>query len=139
MKNKGAFKKGHKPWNKELKGIHMSPATEFKNGQTAGEKSNMWKGGIQTMANDVVYLYDGAGKRIRRPKKIYEESGQIVPKGWIIYHIDGIMHNDEIDNLIAIPRAILIKLNKNVINSNYDNIKNEIEIYLKEKTTTDKN
>lgn len=26
------FKKQHKPWNKELKGIHLSPKTEFKKG-----------------------------------------------------------------------------------------------------------
>lgn len=25
--------KGHIPWNKGLKGIHLSPATEFKNGR----------------------------------------------------------------------------------------------------------
>jgi predicted DNA-binding protein YlxM (UPF0122 family) len=27
------FQKGHAPWNKELKGIHLSPNTEFKKGQ----------------------------------------------------------------------------------------------------------
>ena|SRR3990167_654594 len=40
--NKG--KKGSIPWNKNLKGIHLSPITEFKKGQTADEKNAAWKG-----------------------------------------------------------------------------------------------
>ena len=37
------FKKGHKPWNKNLKGIHLSPKTEFKKGRK-DEKHPEWKG-----------------------------------------------------------------------------------------------
>jgi hypothetical protein len=33
-------------WNKGLKGIHLNPKTEFKKGQTSGEKNINWKGGI---------------------------------------------------------------------------------------------
>ena len=32
------FKKGHIPWNKGQKGIHLSPATEFKKGQKSYSK-----------------------------------------------------------------------------------------------------
>jgi hypothetical protein len=134
-KKKGTFKEGHIPWNKDLKGIHLSPTTEYKEGQTAGEKSNMWKGGVQHNAKDVVYLYDGVGKRIRRPKKVYEDAGNVVPKGWVVYHLDKVMTNDKIENLIAVPRAILVKLNRDLIASDCDEIKKEIEIYLNEKTT----
>jgi len=31
-KRKGLFQKGHKPWNTGLKGIHLSPKSEFKKG-----------------------------------------------------------------------------------------------------------
>ena len=31
--NKGYFKKEHIPWNKDLKGIHLSPKSEFKKGE----------------------------------------------------------------------------------------------------------
>lgn len=133
MRKKGTFEKGHKPWNKNLKGIHLNKDTEFKKGQLAGEKNYNWGGGVQAMTKDAVYLYDGVNKRIRRPKKVFEESGGVIPKGWILYHVDKIKHNDDLDNLIAIPRAILIKLNNGTINSNYHNIKQAIEFYLKEK------
>lgn len=38
MKNNGRFKKGHIPWNKNIKGLHLSPDTEFKK----GEKGIKW-------------------------------------------------------------------------------------------------
>lgn len=40
------FGKGHIPWNKGLKGIHLSPTSEFKRGDTTKEKNVNWKGGI---------------------------------------------------------------------------------------------
>ena len=133
MTNKGKFNKGHKPWNKDLKGIHLNPNTEFKKGQRTGANVNTWKGGIQTNTNDCIYLYDGIGKRLRRPKKILQDNGVVIPKGWIVYHLDKDKHNDDFTNLIPIPRAILIKLNNGRLNSNYYNIKKEIENYLKQK------
>jgi hypothetical protein len=39
------------------------------------------------------------------------------------------MHNDDLDNLIAIPRAILVMLNANRINGNYQEIKSAVEKY----------
>lgn len=133
MDNKGQFKKGHRPWNKDKKGIHLSKETEFKKGQFEGDKNHNWRGGIQVNKNDCIYLYDGANKRARRPAKVLEAAGVQVPKNWIVYHIDGIKTNDEITNLIAIPRAILIKLNNGSINANYYNIDQAIKVYLKEK------
>lgn len=38
------FKKGRTPWNKGLKGIHVSPETEFKVGQFTEEKHPSWSG-----------------------------------------------------------------------------------------------
>lgn len=135
MSNKGNFQKGHIPWNKEKKGIHLSPETEFKKGQRAGEKNNTWKGGVQEMQKDVVHLYTGVGERIRRPKKVLEDAGETIPKGWVIYHLDKNKHNDSIDNLIVIPRSILIKINNGLLNANYQNIKAEIEIFKNQQTT----
>jgi len=137
MKTGKAFEKGHTPFNKGKKledylteeKIGKVKLTWFKPGQRAGDKNNTWKGGIQTPKNDCVYLYDGIGKRIRRPKKIYESAYGTIPKGYILYHIDGVRENDSIDNLIAIPRAVLMQINSGRLNQNYQEIKLAVTEY----------
>jgi hypothetical protein len=125
--NSGNFKTGHKPWNLGVKGIHLNPDTEFKKGEMVGKDHYSWKGGEQINKNDCAYLSVGANQRVRRPKKLYEDANGEVPKGWIIYHLDGDKDNDHLDNLIAIPRAILVRINSNRINANYHEIKEAVE------------
>lgn len=108
------FKKGNIPWNKDKKGIHLSIKSEFKKGQRSGDKNNTWKGGVQTMTHDCVHIYEGVGKSIRRPKKVYEEYyGYPIPDGFVIYHLDRDKHNDDISNLEVISRKELLKRNRN--------------------------
>jgi hypothetical protein len=128
----GKFKSGHKPWNSGLKGFRPSPNTEFKIGETTGDRHPSWRGGEQVFSNDCVYLYTGANKRVRRPKKIYEDAYGEIPKGWILYHIDGDRYNDNLDNLIAIPRAVLIKINSGRMNANYHEISIAVEQFKKQ-------
>jgi hypothetical protein len=109
--SKNFFKKGATPWNKDMKGIRLSPKSEFKEGQFVGPEHPSWKGGIQIPVADCVYLWNGSNKRVRRPRKIYEEQYGKIPKGYIIWHIDGNKHNDDIDNLEAISRAECMKRN----------------------------
>jgi hypothetical protein len=110
---KGRFQKGNKPWNTNLKGIHLSPDTEFKTGAFVGDKHPSWLGGVHIMTNDCVHLWDGANKRVRRPRKVYEEHHGAIPAGYIVIHLDGNHHNDSPDNLKAISRAENLKRNNN--------------------------
>ena len=83
--NKGSFKKGNKPWNKNLKGIHLSPDSEFKSGDNhTGENHPSWKGGVQTFADDCAYVWSGTNERKRRPRVVYEENYGTIPKGYVI-------------------------------------------------------
>ena len=125
--NSGCFKKGHKPWNSGVKGIHLNPSTEFKEGVMVGKDHYSWKGGEQVNKNDCIYLHTGANKRVRRPRKVYEDANGPIPKGWVLYHLDKDKHNDHLDNLIAIPRAILVRINANRMNANYYEIKKAID------------
>jgi hypothetical protein len=109
--NKGCFKKGNKPWNKGLKGIRLSPKTEFKKGQFVGETHPSWKGGVQKPINDCVYIWKDVDKRVRRPIEVYQKHYGKIPKGHIIWHIDGDKHNDNISNLECISRAECMKRN----------------------------
>jgi hypothetical protein len=112
MRNeKGQFVTGMATWNKGKKGIRLSPKSEFKVGEKVGDKHPSWKGGVQKSSNDCAYLWDGANKRKRRPKAIWEEHNGTLPEGMIIYHINGDKDDDDISNLKAITRAELLKLN----------------------------
>ncbi len=135
MGNKGSFKSGNVPWNKGLKGIHLSPETEFKPGQRVREKSNTWKGGIQKPKSDCTHLYAGPNKRVRRPKHVYECHKGKIPNGWCVIHLDKDKDNDDIENLIIVPRGILMRLNSNRIPIEFtrESIENEINKYLKNK------
>ena len=82
------FKKGSTPWNKELKGIHLSPETEWKKGYTPqgsvtftkgstpwnkgkeifqiqGEKHHLWKGDAVGYSALHKWVYRNLGKPIR--------------------------------------------------------------------------
>lgn len=111
MSEKGRFSKGHVPWNKEKKGIHLSPKSEFKKGEREGNKNNTWKGGIQKPKADCTYLWVSANKRVRRPRKVYETFYGQIPEGYVIYHIDGNNDNDHPSNLEAISRLELLRRN----------------------------
>ena len=102
--NKTSFKKGHEPWNKGVKGIRLNPATEFKEGELVGETHPSWKGGVQVPINDCAYLHAGANKRVRRPRKIYEDVYGKIPDGYVVIHKDGNRYNDHYTNLEAISR-----------------------------------
>ena len=110
---KGQYEKGNKPWNTGKKGIHLSPATEFKEGEKTGESHPSWLGGIHMMQKDCAYVWDGANKRQRRPRKVYEENFGPIPTGYLIIHKDGNRYNDSPNNLEAISRAENMRRNKN--------------------------
>lgn len=111
--NKGNFKKGNIPWNKGKKGFNPSPETQFKSGDNhTGENHVSWKGGVQIIKNDCAYLWTGTNKRVRRPRKIYEENFGTIPEGYVIIHIDGDRYNDDPSNLKAISRSENLKRNQ---------------------------
>lgn len=110
--SKGKFKKGHITWNKGLKGIHLSPKSEFKEGQNVGENHPSWKGGLQKNKSDCNYLWIDNKKRARRPRVVYEEHYGKIPSGFIIVHKDGDRYNDNPENLEAISRAENLRRNQ---------------------------
>tara|TARA_R110002020_G_scaffold370158_1_gene581886 strand:- start:1225 stop:1728 length:504 start_codon:yes stop_codon:yes gene_type:complete len=108
----GQYNKGNKPWNKDVKGIHLNPETEFKACKPSEHKS--WKGGVQTPKKDCVYLNDPEKShvRVRRPRAIWESKHGPIPHNHVIIHLDGDRYNDDIDNLDCISRAENLKRNR---------------------------
>ncbi len=132
------FPKGHIPFNKDKKRedyltpeqIELSKATEFKAGVHTMQNSASWKGGIQKSKRDGAFINTGTNERKRIARYNYEKEHGEIPQGWIIYHIDQDKDNDHIDNLIAVPRSVLMRLNANRMNSNYHEIKTAVDNYL---------
>ena len=63
--NKGRFEKGHIPWNKNLKGIHLSPNSEFKKGMKS------WNFGFRGKFTGKTYdaLHDWVERNFGKPNK----------------------------------------------------------------------
>lgn len=121
--NKGSFKKGSIPHNKgkklqdylDKKQIEKIKETQFKSGEEhTGKNHTSWKGGVQKPKSDCVHLWDGTNKRVRRPRKNYEDAYGKIPDGYVIYHKDLNKDNDHPSNLEAISRGELLKRNLDI-------------------------
>jgi len=125
-KNKNYFKKGHIPWNKELKGIHLNPETEWKKGQ----KGRNW---MPIKSITIRKCKNGEFRRfikIREPNKwleyarfLWQKCYGTIPKGYIIHHKDNNALNDVLKNLKMITRKEHINIHRKIAQ---ERIKNTI-------------
>jgi len=105
----GQFTKGGSPWNKGLKGIHLSPATQFRPGQKS--KKILPVGSVRTRRRS----RDGSPRafiKIANPNSwreraivVWEAAHGPVPRGWVVHHKDRNPLNDAIENLEAMSRS----------------------------------
>jgi hypothetical protein len=111
IKNKGQFTSESLKGNQYAKGNLPNKST-FKIGEKTMEKHPSWKGGIQKH-KEGYYIQLSTNKRMKLARYVYQQTYGEIPKGYVIYHLDGDQYNDEPSNLMAITRAELIKLNNN--------------------------
>lgn len=105
----GQFQKAQRPWNYDLKGIHLSPHSEFKKGRR-GE--NWMPVGSVTIRTDK-HGNDRAWVKIAEPNKWRERAivnwelfhGKPLPAGKVVHHKDRDTLNDSASNLQALTRA----------------------------------
>jgi hypothetical protein len=121
-KRRHEFKPGNKPWNKGIVGLHTSPGTEFKEGNVPWQKglkgihaldsSPVWKGGIRITRNRGLMITVAPNKSVERARLVVElRSGKKIPKGMVVYHLDGNRFNDDYKNLVVITRGEMIQRN----------------------------
>jgi len=105
-----SFTRGHIPWNKNIKGIHLSPNTEFKKGQ----KGINWQPlGTITKRKEHKTNLIRQWIKIKEPniwieyaKFVWIQKNGKIPKGYLIHHIDKNTLNDNINNLALLtPKA----------------------------------
>jgi hypothetical protein len=104
----GTFSKGAKPWNKGVKGLQLSPHSQWKKGQ----RSINWQPvGSQTVRVDKngksrAYV-KVANPNVWKERAIvvYEMKNGSVPDGHVVHHKDRNPLNDSPANLQALTRA----------------------------------
>jgi len=107
------FKKGHKPWNKGMKGL-----------DTGGKKTRFKKGNTpQTWVPVGTEVVDPDGYtklKVADPNKwrykhrmIWEKHNGPIPKGHVVIFGDGDKRNFDPDNLLLVSRSQLARLNQN--------------------------
>lgn len=112
--NKGKFKKGHKAWNESMKGIHLSPGSEFKK----GNKPASWR----PVGTVVIREGSRRGRGRRDGPRAYvkiaepniwkaraviewERANGPLPPGVLVHHKDRNTLNDTPGNLVVLTRA----------------------------------
>lgn len=113
----GRFVKGNESWNKGLKGLQLSPATQWKKGEEP--RNAKYDGAISERQNSCgkIYLY------VRLAKSRWELLHRVVwqsyrgdiPASHMITFKDGNTRNCDIANLECIPRRELANVNRNPV------------------------
>ncbi len=108
--NAGTFKPGLRPWNKDVKGLHLSPATEFKPGPRPEERDPVGTVKIRQRRNRVEA--PRAFVKIAQPNvwklravAVWEKQHGPLPRGMVVHHKDRDSLNDVPENLVAFTRA----------------------------------
>lgn len=97
------FAKGSTPWNKGVKGYMGANATSFKKGQLP--PSTRQVGETRLDKEGAVLVKVAHRKWVRRSRLEWEKHHGPLPKGHIIFHINGDIKDDRIENLELLSRA----------------------------------
>lgn len=105
------FQKGHRTWNKGMKGIRLSPATEFKPGHLSGTAADLLKPLGHRRLTKEGYLQEKTrmdGPPHRRWKMVHvlvwEAQHGPVPPGHIITFMNGDKSDMRLENLACMHR-----------------------------------
>jgi len=103
------FKAGHATWNKDMKGIHLSPASEFKPGHAPTVHLPVGSVVQRTRKREG---YPRAWVKVAEPNKwellariVWAKHNGPIPRGMIVHHKDRNAINDEIGNLQMMTKA----------------------------------
>jgi hypothetical protein len=107
----GNFKPGMDPWNKGVKGLRFSKASEFKKGNLP---QNYLPVGTERISKDgiIEVKFKDPNRWRSKHSVIYEQHHGAIPKCHVVIFVDGDRANLSIDNLVLVSRAELAVLNK---------------------------
>ncbi len=102
----GQFQAGSKPWNKGIKGLHLSPETEFRKGRKSEKFMPFGSVTIRTdkAGKPRAWVKQKAGW-FPRAQAVYVAAKGKIPDGCVLHHIDEDTLNDRLENLTPMSRA----------------------------------
>lgn len=110
------FSPGHIPWNKGMKGIHLSPGSEFKKGRIPTNKLPVGTVTLRKRNRDGrTHAWAKVAEPnvwMQRHRLVWEEHNGPLAKGLVIHRLDGDSLNDDINNLVAMSRAEHIMIHR---------------------------
>lgn len=114
-KKESQFKKGFKPWNRGLKGIHLSPGSEFKKGH---QPYNTGYDGCERIRKDKCgkeywYRRISKGRWVMLPRYDWEKEFGKIPKGKVLRAKDGDTLNRDFENWEIVSRLENLERNRN--------------------------
>jgi len=111
----GCFEKGNIPWNKEIKGLHHSPGTEFKKGNLPA--NTKYNGCITLRKKDngekYYYIRIAKAKWVLYQRYLWEQKHGSIPEGMLIAFKDKNSLNYVLENLEIISRSENMERNRN--------------------------
>lgn len=107
--NSGTFSRGLIPWNRDLKGIHLSPASEFKPGMESTNRLPVGSIRIRhrERGDERRAWVKVAEPNVWRMRAVveWEKVNGPLPDGMVVHHRDRNSLNDAPSNLQALTRA----------------------------------
>jgi hypothetical protein len=139
---KGQFQKGGKPWNAGTKGQGLTGRNKrsFKPGSIPPNRNPMWherigKDGIIEMKVPERNPYTGFPTRYKAKHVwIWEQANGPVPDGHVVAFRDSDRMNICLENLMLVPRAELLDMNRMKYRESHPDIKPSIRALAKLKT-----
>jgi hypothetical protein len=111
----GTFTIGSIPWNKDMKGIHLSKSGQFKKGIIPKNKLKVGAVTIRIRKEQGPRAFVKTAEPNtweRRARIVWQKFRGPVPHGFIIHHIDGNSLNDKISNLRLVNRHEHLRLHR---------------------------
>lgn len=128
----GQFEKGHKTWNKGLKGYMGANETSFKKGNVPHNHRPI---GSERKTIDGFWeiKVDEPNKWMLKHRWVWEQSNGKIPKGYVLVFLDGNRDNISLKNLKLISRQENLVMNNNKLryeNAEVTNVANTLAKFI---------